>query len=105
MRSDLIELGSEYVLKVFSSNGKEQFSWEIGTIKMSKSIDYKLPEIEDFFYKLPEIYTPEAENESEGKKNSMYPLIGLVIAVVLPWISFIKMVTAPYTCFGYLILF
>lgn len=93
LRPDLIELGSEYLFKIFASDGKEQYNWEFGLIKMPKSIDYKLPEIEDNFYKMPEIYTPENVDESEGgKRNIIYPVVGLIISVILPWISFIKMV-------------
>ena len=91
----MINLGSEYTLKVFVSSGpqsKERLDWTIGNIKMPKSIDYKLPEIEDHFYKMPEIYTPEEVQNPEGKKNPMYQFIGIIGAILIPWICFIKMV-------------
>ena len=92
LQPGMIELGSEYTLKVFLSDGKnELISWEIGTIKTPNSIEYKIPEIEDSFYIMPEIYTPQIIADSEEKNNSIYSLIGLVFAVVLPWISFVKM--------------
>lgn len=91
----MISLGSKYTLKVFVSSGpqsKERLDWTLGHLVMPKSVDYKLPEIEDHFYKMPEIYTPEEEQKSEGKKNSIYQLIGIIGAIALPWICFIIMV-------------
>lgn len=67
-------------------------TWELGTLKMPSSINYKLPEIEDHFYLMDEIYSPEPEL-FEGKISSLYHLIGLIFIILLPWISFIKMVT------------
>ena len=90
----MINLGSEYALKVFISGGpqsKDRLDWLIGNLVMPKSIEYKIPEIEDQFYKMPEIYTPE-EQKAEGKQNPIYPVAGIVASVLLPWICFIKMV-------------
>lgn len=67
-------------------------TWELGTLKMPSSINYKLPEIEDHFYLMDEIYSPEPES-TEGKISSIYPLIGVLLVILLPWISFVKMVT------------
>lgn len=88
----MVEFGSEYIFKIFVSNGKELINWEIGTMKLPKYIDYKLPEIEDHFYHLPEIIIPEFIEENQGKQNSIYTIIGFIITLLIPWISFIKLV-------------
>lgn len=90
----MINLGSEYTLKVFVSSGpqsRDRLEWSIGTLRMPNLLDYKLPEIEDHFYKMPEIYTPE-ELQKEGKQHPIYPIAGFVASVLVPWICFIKMV-------------
>lgn len=93
MKPGTFELGSNYDLKVYVSESvKKILSWELGTLKMPLSIDYKLADIEDHFYKMPEIYTPE-EDIIEGKKNALYPIAGLVFVVILPWLYFIKLVS------------
>lgn len=94
----MINLGSEYNLKVFASSGpqsKDRLEWSIGTLKMPNSIDYKIPDIEDHFYKMPEIYTPE-ELKKEGKHNPIYPIVGFVASVLFPWFCFIKMVISCF---------
>lgn len=58
---------------------------------MPESLEYKLPEIEDHFYKMPEIYTPE-EEKTEGTKNPVVFALGLVMVVALPWLSFARLV-------------
>lgn len=98
LKPGTIKLGSNYDLKVsVSESKKDVLNWELGTLKMPESLDYKIPDIEDHFYKMPEIYTPEDE-VSEGKKSPLYPVVGLIIAVILPWLTFIKLVRL---CFMY----
>ena len=88
----MLDLGSEYIFKIFILEpSKELISWELGIIKIPSKIDYKLPEIEDHFYKQDEIYTPEPE-KSEGKKSPIYPIIGVFLVVIIPWLTFIKTV-------------
>lgn len=68
----------------------DSVSWDLGTIKTPSHIDHLIPDIEDHFYKMPEIYTPEVV-KVEGKTNPMYPIFGFILVVLLPWMSFIKM--------------
>ena len=92
LKPGTLELGSNYDLKVsVSEPNKNVISWDLGTLKMPESLDYKISDIEDHFYKMPEIYTPE-EEVVEGKKSPLYPVAGLIIAVILPWLTFIKLV-------------
>lgn len=92
LKPGTIELGSEYTVMVYVAEaGKETLAWDIGSLTAPKSIDYKIPEIEDHFYAQPEIYTTEPEIV-QGKKTPLYPLLGLLFVVALPWISFMKMV-------------
>lgn len=92
LRPGTFELGSNYDLKIsVAETSQDIVNWDLGTVKMPESLEYKLPEIEDHFYKMPEIYTPE-EERSEGKKSPVYPLFGLILAVALPWLAFIRLV-------------
>ena len=92
LKPGTIKLGSNYELKVsMSEPQKEVLSWELGSLKMPESLDFKIPDIEDHFYKKPEIYTPE-EIVNEDKKGPLYPILGLIIAVLLPWLTFIRLV-------------
>ena len=98
LKPGTIELGSKYDLKVsISEPNKDVISWELGTLKMPESLDYKIPDIEDHFYKMPEIYTPEEEViEGKEKESSFYPVAGLIFAVILPWLTFIKLVNKDF---------
>lgn len=92
LRPGTIDLGSNYDLKVSVSEPKnEVINWELGTLKMPESLNFKLPDIEDHFYKMPEIYTPENE-VSEGKNSALYPFVGLILSVIIPWLTFTKLV-------------
>ena len=75
--------GEEYTIEAFLV-GEKPVAWKIGSIKTPASTASVLPEIEDHFYRLPEIHFPPAAAQ-ESKKASIVSLIfaGLVL---VPWI-------------------
>lgn len=65
--------------------GEKKITWRLGAIRVPREVSKTLPDIEDFFYALPEQYTPEIEDRTRETRKSIIYLIfaGLVL---VPWV-------------------
>ena len=65
--------------------GEKKITWKLGVIRTPKEVSNTIPEIEDFFHALPEIYTPEIEDHTRETRQSIVYLIFAGV-VLIPWV-------------------